>query len=58
MVLAALCFCLEDIEDSLDSCAELEQAVHFLVEVDLSGVVAAAGVDGVDIGNLQPDSKV
>lgn len=30
--------------------------VHFLAEVDLSGVAAAA--DGVDIGSLLPDSKV
>lgn len=32
--------------------------VHFLAEVDLSGVAAAAAADGVDIGSLLPDSKV
>lgn len=48
------CFCLKDTEGSLDSCAELERGVHFLVEVDLSGAAA----DGLDIDSLQPDSKV
>lgn len=54
----APCPCLEDTEDNLDKCVELDEVIHWLVEEDLFGTVGVGIGFYRQPGSLPLDSRV